>query len=152
MTVDFDLQGGEQVSDKLQKFSAALRGMPLVQAFREVLLWITGDAKRFAPVDTGRLRASITPEVKVAQVAGSPVQGIVGSNVEYAPFQEFGTKQHFVPAKYIGTWAERHGFGYTGLIVSGKAKAYLRKAIEKNKDKLPGILMQYLQQFAEGND
>jgi HK97 gp10 family phage protein len=122
VTVDFDLQGGEQVSDKLQKFSAALRGMPLVQAFREVLLWITGDAKRFAPVDTGRLRASITPEVKVAQVRGREVQGVVGSNVEYAPFQEFGT-------------------------VFMKGKFYLKRAIEKNAHRLPDAIVRAIQSF-----
>ena len=122
MTVDFDLQGGEQVSSRLQKFSAALRGMPLIQAFRETLLWITADAKRFAPVDTGRLRASITPEVKVAQIRGQEVQGVAGSNVEYAPYQEFGT-------------------------VFMKGKFYLKRAIEKNAPKLSGAIVRAIQNF-----
>lgn len=38
-------------------------------------------------VDTGRLRASITHKVE----ADGKIEGTVGSNVEYAPYQEFGT-------------------------------------------------------------
>lgn len=43
-------------------------------------------AKEYAPVDTGRLRNSITHET-------APEEGAVyiGTNVEYAPYQEFGT-------------------------------------------------------------
>lgn len=50
---------------------------------------VEGAAKRLAPVDTGRLRASITHEV--GKDAQGPV-GIVGSDVSYAPHQEFGTR------------------------------------------------------------
>lgn len=47
-------------------------------------------AKQLAPVDTGRLRASIT------EALGSDAEGLVervGTNVEYAPHQEFGTSK-----------------------------------------------------------
>ncbi len=46
-------------------------------------------AKQLAPVDTGRLRSSITSRL------GSDSQGvvgIVGTNVSYAAFVEFGTR------------------------------------------------------------
>lgn len=46
-------------------------------------------AKRLAPVDTGRLRSSITHETTTD---GQGVVGIVGTDVEYAPHQEFGTR------------------------------------------------------------
>ena len=45
-------------------------------------------AKRLCPVDTGRLRSSITNEL------GADGQGLmasVGTNVEYAPYVELGT-------------------------------------------------------------
>jgi HK97 gp10 family phage protein len=55
-----------------------------------VALSIQNDARRYCPVDTGRLRASIT---------ASPVQRLggrlfiwIGTNVEYAPFVEYGTR------------------------------------------------------------
>ena len=47
-------------------------------------LIVEGDAKRICPVDTGRLRSSITHEVDL-------FSGKVGSNVEYAAYVELGT-------------------------------------------------------------
>jgi len=47
-------------------------------------------AKRLAPVDTGRLRSSVTHEL------GSDEQGLVariGTNVDYAPHLEYGTRR-----------------------------------------------------------
>jgi len=49
---------------------------------------IEAGAKRYAPVDTGRLRSSIAHDVFVD---GDTVVGVVGTNVDYAPHQEFGT-------------------------------------------------------------
>jgi HK97 gp10 family phage protein len=46
-------------------------------------------AVRLCAVDTGRLRASIT--WRLGKDARGLV-GIVGTNVEYAPFLEFGTR------------------------------------------------------------
>lgn len=46
-------------------------------------------AKQLAPVDTGRLRASITHEM------GRDAEGLyelIGSNTEYAIYQELGTR------------------------------------------------------------
>ncbi len=56
------------------QFKALLKSAIIVEA----------DAKKNVPVDTGRLRASITHEVKRNLVAK------VGTNVEYGPFVEFG--------------------------------------------------------------
>jgi HK97 gp10 family phage protein len=60
---------------------------------REVLrrtIRVETAAKRACPVDTGRLRSSITHEVAV-DVRG--LAGRVGTNVEYAPYVEFGTSR-----------------------------------------------------------
>jgi HK97 gp10 family phage protein len=46
-------------------------------------------AKRLCPVDTGRLRASITSTVAVD---AQGLYGIVGTNVTYAAHVEFGTR------------------------------------------------------------
>jgi len=45
-------------------------------------------AKRFCPVDTGRLRSSITSALGEED---DKIVGVVGTNVEYAPHIEFGT-------------------------------------------------------------
>lgn len=49
-------------------------------------LLVEGQAKAFAPVDTGNLRNSITHEVE-------PQEARVGTNVSYGVFQELGTSK-----------------------------------------------------------
>jgi HK97 gp10 family phage protein len=56
----------------------------------EASLLVEGRAASLAPVDTGLLKKSITH--RVIDRKGYPV-GQVGTNVEYAPFQEFGTSK-----------------------------------------------------------
>lgn len=50
---------------------------------------VQSGARRRAPVDTGRLRNSITHEL-----TEGGLNATVGTNVEYAPFQEFGTRRN----------------------------------------------------------
>jgi len=118
--------------DNLQR---AIRAMPETarqgaeKGMQRATLRVQRTARQKAPVDTGRLRASIA---RVVQQIVSGVRGIVGSVVKYAPFREFKTRPHFVPRRFIGTWAQRHGFGDTGLFVSGRATPFLRPAFEEN--------------------
>lgn len=85
-------------------------------AMMKAVLWVEADAKKLCPVDTGRLRASITHRVISAKTSwrkGSKdiIQGRVGTNVHYAPYQELGTDK--MPAQ-----------------------PYLRPALEKNWGKI----------------
>lgn len=52
----------------------------------KIVLAVEGRAKRLAPVKTGTLRRSVTSRVV------SPTRGQVGSNLEYAPYVEYGTR------------------------------------------------------------
>lgn len=54
------------------------------QKLREACVLVQDDAKINCPVDTGRLQGSISYSV-------DGKEGIVGSNVEYAPYVEAGT-------------------------------------------------------------
>jgi len=54
----------------------------------------------FVPVDTGRLRASLTPRVTSN---AKELRGIVGTNVVYAPFQEAGTRRGVRALWYLKT-------------------------------------------------
>lgn len=60
--------------------SALLRGLETCGLVAE------GYAKKLAPVDTGNLRNSITHDVDDGEPAA-----YIGTNVEYAPYQELGT-------------------------------------------------------------
>lgn len=64
-----------------------LNGWAMRVALEEVGLTAERYAKRICPVDTGRLRNSITHQVNMSEKAV-----YVGTNVEYAPYVELGTK------------------------------------------------------------
>lgn len=55
-------------------------------ALRDGALETQGEAQRIVPVDTGRLRASITTR------DSGPLTWEVYTNVEYAPYVEYGTR------------------------------------------------------------
>ncbi len=55
---------------------------------------VEGAAKRLCPVDTGRLRSSISHELAVD---GRGLVAFIGTNVEYAIYVELGTR--FQPAQ-----------------------------------------------------
>jgi HK97 gp10 family phage protein len=67
-----------------------------------------------APVDTGRLKNSLTHEVAMDEKAV-----YVGTNVEYAPFVEYGTSRQ-------------------------RAQPYLRPAVENHMDEYKHILEEEL--------
>lgn len=112
LDIRVEIKGIKEAQQKAEQMLRDMHGQPMVEAMRRATLIVQRDAKRFAPVDTGRLRASITPDI---QMRGIEVLGIVGSNVEYAPFQELG----------FGTF---------------KGRRYLARAIEENAAKIWEIL------------
>ena len=69
-------------------------------------------AKRLCPVDTGRLRNSITHQ----QYDDSTE--VVGTNVEYAPYVELGTVKNKHPKPVLRPAAEGHTEEYKHIIKS----------------------------------
>lgn len=62
---------------------------PVAAEIKRRTLQVERAAKRLAPVDTGRLRSSIT-HAMARDSRG--LFGIIGTNVSYAPFVELGTR------------------------------------------------------------
>ncbi|MFF7534876.1 HK97 gp10 family phage protein [Streptomyces bobili] len=58
---------------------------------------VQNEARRRAPVDTGRLRSSI---VSRAEGGGRSVGYVIGSNVNYSAAVEYGTAPHVIKPKY----------------------------------------------------
>jgi HK97 gp10 family phage protein len=136
--IDIEIQGLKETQAEMERVVSELQGAPFLAGMRKATLIVQRDAKIKAPVDTGRLRASITPEVTRGW---GGTRGIVGSNVRYAPFVELGTRgPRFVPRQYIGRWAKRHGMGDRGIIVSGNPKPFLQPAFDENKERIVEIL------------
>lgn len=82
-----EIRGLTNLALKLGRLAAAVSGAPATRAIMQGALVFERGAKRRAPVDTGKLRASI----KAQPAAGQPGVAIIGTNVEYAPYQEYGT-------------------------------------------------------------
>lgn len=75
-------------------------------------------AKKYCPVDTGRLRASITHQKQDEDTM------LVGTNVEYAPYVELGHDQE--AGRYVPALGKR-------LVASHvDGKPYIRPAIENH--------------------
>ena len=73
-------------------------------------------AKKLCPVDTGRLRNSITHQQYDDNTE------VIGTNVEYAPYVELGThKQKAQP--YLRPAAENHSAEYKEIIKAVMANA-----------------------------
>ena len=78
---------------KIKRLQKAIRRAPaliteeLGNAVRDLVLLVEAEAKKLCPVDTGKLRASITPVIE------SWAAGYVGTNTNYAPHVEYGTRK-----------------------------------------------------------
>jgi HK97 gp10 family phage protein len=119
---------------------------------RTATMIIQRDAKIGAPVDTGRLRASITPSVADL---GDVVQGVVGSNVTYAPYMELGTRPHWPPISALEVWARRHGtepyLVARAIARRGTAaRKFLQNAMTNNKERIFRILSGTIKRTVEG--
>lgn len=75
-----EIIGLDKLGIKLDKLSK----VNLSNAITKCCFLVESDAKKECPVDTGALRGSITSEIEANE-------GYVGTNLEYAPYVEFGT-------------------------------------------------------------
>lgn len=100
-----ELKGLREAEREALRIARELSGAPMVRAMGDATLIVTRDAKRFARVDMGRWRASITPEVRVVS---EQVVGVVGSNLANAPYAHEDTRAHFPPISALVGWARRH--------------------------------------------
>ncbi|MGI3198439.1 HK97-gp10 family putative phage morphogenesis protein [Streptomyces sp. GLT-R25] len=69
----------------------------MARAVERTRIDVQNEARRRAPVDTGRLRSSI---VSRAEGHGRQVGYVIGTNVNYASAVEYGTAPHVIKPKY----------------------------------------------------
>jgi HK97 gp10 family phage protein len=106
-------------------------GLEVVRKMREATeaglvacaLKVQGQAKLLTPVQTGRLRQSISYKTNISgdgELKTDVIEGeaIIGTNIFYAPFVELGTSRQ-------------------------KPKSYLRAGLDYVKKDLPNIFKQY---------
>ena len=121
----------EELIEKLKMLGNPER---LNSAIDKACLLVETDAKRQCPVDDGQLRQSITHEVE-------DKEGIVGTNVEYAPYVEFGTG--IFASKGNGRqdrWRYKDAEGKWHSTVGQKPQPYLEPALKKNRKKIAELI------------
>jgi HK97 gp10 family phage protein len=146
MVARLEVKGIDEARQSMENIAEALAGREMMQAMGEANNLLIGDAKRFAPVDTGRLRSSITGQVSQVGFPMPRVQGIVGTNVEYSAYMEFGTgifagnaPVRMPPARALEGWARRHGLNAAvvarAIYLRGglKARHYFLRSLQKNE-------------------
>ena len=106
-----DLGGIEINADNTNEIVNAISGATQ-RALTKIGMAAEGYAKLECPVDTGRLRNSITHEV-----VPSEKSVYIGTNVEYAPFVELGTS-HQKAHPYLRPAAHNHGEEYRAILRS----------------------------------
>lgn len=102
--------GGMAVNeDNTEEASRGIR-RAIDRALEEIGLAAEGYAKRTCPVDTGNLRNSITHAVESGEDAV-----YVGTNVEYAPYVEMGTRRT-AARPFLRPAATEHGSTYRSIL------------------------------------
>lgn len=85
------IEGEQELARALKALAKSVQGQILENAVLAGCLPIQNDAVANAPYLTGTLRRSIHSEV--IERGKTSVVGMVGTDVEYAPFVEFGTSR-----------------------------------------------------------
>ena len=101
--------------DNAQRIADAI-DQALAKALEEVGLVAEGYAKKACPVDTGRLRNSITHQVRPSEKSV-----YIGTNVEYAPYVELGTSR-MKPQPFLRPAAADHENTYRKIFESNLKK------------------------------
>lgn len=97
-----------QITDNSPEVLSAVK-TAITRALFSVGAAAEGHAKSNAPVDTGRLRNSITHQEEADAT-------VIGTNVEYAAAQELGTSRGIRPKHYLKNAVANHTAEYKGLI------------------------------------
>lgn len=124
MQIEINNDNSEEILAALErKIATALEACGLVAE---------GYAKAVCPVDTGNLRNSISHKVEKEEGAC-----YIGTNVEYAPYVEFGTGQLFKG----GTGGRQTAWTHAGKSTHGhRPQPYLRPALADHVERYKNII------------
>ncbi len=98
--------------------------------------FVEDSAKLLVAVDTGNLRGSITHKVDELELSCR-----IGTNVEYAPYLEFGTGEFAENGQgRKGGWFFTDADGKTHFTLGNKPQPFLRPALLENKAAIKKML------------
>lgn len=150
-----DIVGIETFAEDLDDFASALDEIaddidPAVdRGVRETALQIERTASRFAPVETGELRADIMA-YRLRQTAWS-----IGTTKEYGPDVEYGTAPHtitpdtedFLHFQVDGQWVTTDEVEHPGT----EAQPFLRRALNTHRSDLVENINDEIQKLIDAN-
>lgn len=125
-----ELLNADSLKEKLNQLSE----IDLNKALNNACLLVENEAKQRCPVGTGDLRNSITHEVE-----GN--EGVVGTNVSYAPYVEYGTGIFSSQGNGRQTpWSYQDAKGEWHTTVGQKPQPFLNPALDANRDAIKDVL------------
>jgi len=109
--ITMKIEGLEKLTKQLTKYNDQVKADTITTVNRS-MLEVQSEAKYLAPVNFGRLRASITTQ----RATASALEAVTYVNVDYAPYVEFGTKKHVeIPAGLESYASQFKGSGDGGF-------------------------------------
>ena len=108
-----ELKRLREVQKEMERIARELHGEPILNAVRRATLIVERGAKLKAPVDTGRLRASITP--------------VVGASVKYAGYVETGLMVSGKAQPYLYPAFQENADKIAGILEDAVTKAELEE-------------------------
>ena len=131
------LEGIERVQKHLDNIN--LDDKKLNRILSQACLIVENQARRDAPVDNGVLRNSIRSEVEGKQ-------GVVGTNIEYAPYVEFGTGLFAVNGDGRQTpWSYQDEMGEWHTTIGQHPQPFLGPALEMNRETIINFIKERLE-------
>ena len=136
-SLSWETKTPDEVADALTELAQVVP-RKLEGAAKDIGVRIRRDAQAGAPVDETRLRDSI--EEVVSRAGETMIRIVIGTNVEYGEYHEFGTDPFFPPPSELRDWARRRlgdadaafpvarSISETGI----SEKRFLRDALQEN--------------------
>lgn len=120
-----------EVSDNLKKLAKELDTTYIKQAMAEACAIVRNDAINLAPHDTGALQRSIDFEV-----SPEGTEGVIFSNLEYAPYVEVGTGIYATKGGGRDTpWSYKSAHGWH-TTKGMRAQPFMEPALQQNTTKI----------------
>ena len=131
--------------DKLLTKLENLKTVSVEQAVNEACILVENDAKKRCPVDTGELRMSITHEIE--ETSENRTTGAVGTNLEYAPYVEFGTGIF----SSLGNgrqdrWSYKDAKGEWHSTIGQQPQPYLHPALYDNREEVKKLIQKKIEE------
>lgn len=132
MSIGVKLNGVPQAKSRVKNLSKASLAQ-VAEGVNKAAAIVEGGAKVDCPVDTGLLRSSI--HLTPANTSKNQVSAKVGTNVEYAPYVEFGTgaRGHY-------QYETKFKLTYSKSVAGQAAQPFLGKSLHDNKDTVKAIV------------